>query len=87
MVGLIAVLVLGPKELPKAMRGMAKVTRQARKLASEFQVHINELIREADMQDVRKQIRAMKDEYGDVSRKLNPVAQIAPELKKAKQEI
>ena len=53
----LAVLVLGPKELPQAMRTIAKVVRKVRGLASEFQGHVNEIVREAELDDVRKSVQ------------------------------
>ena len=55
IVGLVMILVLGPKELPHAMRNIARFMRKARRLASEFQGHMDDLVREADLDDVRKQ--------------------------------
>ena len=57
VVGLVAVLVLGPKELPQAMRTFAKAIRKIRSLGSEFQDHINEMVREAELEEVRKQVQ------------------------------
>jgi len=56
LVALVAVLVLGPKELPQAMRALGRFTRRARRLASEFQVHVNDLIREAELDDVKRSV-------------------------------
>jgi sec-independent protein translocase protein TatB len=56
LIGLVAVIALGPKELPQAMRTLGRFTRQARKLAGEFQGHVNELIREAELDEVKKSV-------------------------------
>ena len=56
LIGLVAVLALGPKELPQAMRALGRFTRQARKLAGEFQGHVNELMREAEIEEVRQSV-------------------------------
>lgn len=62
IVGLMMILVLGPKELPHAMRTIARFMRKARRLASEFQGHMDDLVREADLDDVRKTVTALKNE-------------------------
>jgi sec-independent protein translocase protein TatB len=54
VVALIALIVIGPKELPNAMRSLAKWTRKARSLAREFQSGIDEMVREADLDEARK---------------------------------
>jgi sec-independent protein translocase protein TatB len=50
---------LGPKELPNALRTASQWMRAARKLAGEFQSGVNEIIREADLEDARKQLQGM----------------------------
>jgi len=56
VVALIALIVIGPKELPQAMRMAAKWVRKARGLAREFQSGVDEMIREAELDDARKAI-------------------------------
>jgi sec-independent protein translocase protein TatB len=62
IVALVALLVLGPKELPNALRTASSWMRAARKLAGEFQSGVNEIIREADLEDARKQISGLNTE-------------------------
>ena len=54
VIALIALIVIGPKELPQAMRAASKWVRKARALAREFQSGVDEMIREADLEDARK---------------------------------
>ena len=54
VVGVVALVVLGPKELPNALRTVSNLTKTARKLAGEFQSGINEIVREAELEDARK---------------------------------
>ncbi len=54
VIALIALVVIGPKELPNAMRIVAKWARKARTLAREFQSGVDDMIREADLDDARK---------------------------------
>ena len=61
IVGLILVLVLGPKELPHAMRTIARFMRKARRLAGEFQGHMDEIVREADLDEVGKAVTSIKN--------------------------
>ena len=56
------ILVLGPKELPHAMRTIARYMRKARRLASEFQGHMDDLVREADLDEVRKTVTSIKNQ-------------------------
>lgn len=69
LVGVIAVLILGPKELPKAMRTMAKWVRKARLLAGDFQRHIDDVVREAELEDLRTE--ANKLAHQDLGKKID----------------
>lgn len=60
VVGLVALLVIGPKELPNALRTFSRWMKQARKLASEFQGGINDIIREADLEDAKKAVQSVR---------------------------
>jgi sec-independent protein translocase protein TatB len=60
VVALIALIVMGPKELPKAMRSLAKWTQKARSMAREFQSGIDDMVREADLEDARKAVDSAK---------------------------
>ncbi len=60
VIALIALMVIGPKELPNAMRIVAKWARKARSLAREFQSGVDDMIREADLDDARKAFDATK---------------------------
>jgi sec-independent protein translocase protein TatB len=54
--GAIALVVIGPKDLPKALRTAGIMVRRARGLAREFHNSIDDMIREAELDEVRKKI-------------------------------
>ena len=58
LVALVALLVLGPKELPNALRTVALWVRKARKLAREFQSGVDELVREAELDEAKKTLQS-----------------------------
>ncbi|MHA1151375.1 MAG: Sec-independent protein translocase protein TatB [Alphaproteobacteria bacterium] len=60
VIALIALVVIGPNELPKAMRSLAKWTRKARSMAREFQSGIDDMVREADLDEARKAVESAK---------------------------
>lgn len=76
----LAVIILGPKELPTAMRTIARWVKRIRGLAREFQGHLDDVVREAELQEVRdglnkarhmdigKEIEKTVDPTGDFSR-------------------
>jgi sec-independent protein translocase protein TatB len=61
LVGVVALIVIGPKELPRVMRTVGQVVGRMRKMANEFQQQFNEAMREAELEDVKKELAAMND--------------------------
>ena len=55
-----ALIVVGPKDLPRLMRGLGKFIAQARGLAREFQAGFEQMAREAELDDLRKEVEALK---------------------------
>src|ERR1044072_6091840 len=60
IIAVVALVVLGPKELPNALRTVSMLMKNARKLAGEFQSGVNEIIREADLEDARKKLQEVQ---------------------------
>jgi sec-independent protein translocase protein TatB len=79
VVGAVALIVIGPKDLPKALRTFGNTIGKVRRMAGEFQSQFAEAVREAELDDVRKQIQGVNDSV----RSLNPVENIRSELKSA----
>ena len=82
VIGLVAVLVLGPKELPQAMRTMARMMRKMRSLTSELQGHINEVVREAELDEVRQSIQKLSTTNlaAEVTKAVDPTGELTAEL-------
>ena len=59
LIGAVALIVIGPKDLPKVMRVMGQWTRKARLLANEFQSNFDEMVRSAELDEVRRQVQAV----------------------------
>ncbi len=57
LVALIALVVVGPKQLPTALRTVTQVVRKGRSLANEFRRSFDEVVREAELDDIRDQVR------------------------------
>jgi sec-independent protein translocase protein TatB len=59
LIGLVAVVVIGPKDLPRAMRIVGQWTGKMRRMAGEFQRQFNQALKEAELDDVRKDVEAI----------------------------
>jgi sec-independent protein translocase protein TatB len=56
LIGIVALIVIGPKELPTVMRSLGQWTRKIRSMAADFQNQFHEAMREAEMADLKKQV-------------------------------
>ena len=57
LIGVVALVFIGPKDLPKALRVAGFWVRKARTLSREFQSSIDQMIREADLDEIRRDIK------------------------------
>jgi sec-independent protein translocase protein TatB len=54
LIGVVALIAIGPKDMPAAIRTVSSMIKKARRMAAEFQTHVDEMVREADLGDVKK---------------------------------
>ena len=57
LIGIVALVVIGPKDLPRALRVAGFWVRKARTLSREFQSSVDQMIREAELEEVREDLK------------------------------
>lgn len=63
----LALMVIGPADLPKAMYGLGKAMRKMRMMSRAFQDSVDELMREAEIEDIKKEAQnAQKNLIEDI---------------------
>jgi sec-independent protein translocase protein TatB len=85
LVAVVALIVIGPKDLPNVLRQVGRWTRKARELAGEFQRGVDDMMRESELADLktqvekatdpnqlRREIEKTVDPTGDIARSLEP---------------
>ena len=74
VIGVVTVVVLGPKELPRAIRTVTGLVRKARLMAFEFQRGVDEMVRESELDELRQQAEDLvhKDIGAEVKRTIDP---------------
>lgn len=60
VIAVAALIFIGPKDMPVAIKSVTGMIRKARRMASEFQTHVDELVREADLSEVRDQLSELR---------------------------
>jgi sec-independent protein translocase protein TatB len=83
VIAVVALVVIGPKDLPRVMRTVGQWTRRARAIAREFQGSLDQMVREAELDEVKRhidratsfnvenEIRRTIDPTGDLQRSLD----------------
>jgi sec-independent protein translocase protein TatB len=59
VIGIVALIAIGPKELPGALRALGQWTGKIRRMAGEFQSQFQEAMREAELADLKKEVDDM----------------------------
>ena len=87
LIGAVALIVIGPKELPTVLRAVGQWMTKLRRMANEFQGQFQEAIREAEMADLKKEVDEMTDKakgyanfdpIGDVKKEIESISNPAP---------
>src|SRR5438552_6488187 len=56
LIAIVALVVIGPKELPGLLRTWGKWMAQMRGMAAEFRGHVDEMVRQSELDEVKKQL-------------------------------
>lgn len=79
LLGIVALIVVGPKDLPLMMRKLGQWMAQAKKMANEFKGAFDDIARQAELDELRQEIESLKKE--------NQLDQAMTDLKDAEKEI
>jgi sec-independent protein translocase protein TatB len=74
LIGLVGLLVVGPKELPLLMRKAGQWMNKMRGMAADFRATFDEMARQAELDELRKEVEALRHS--------NPLTEIRDELSK-----
>jgi sec-independent protein translocase protein TatB len=61
IVGVVALIAIGPKELPAVLRNVGRWIGTIRRMKAEFQSQFQEVLREAEMEDLKKHAEDLND--------------------------
>lgn len=59
LIAAVALIVIGPKDLPRMLYTLGKWTRRARAVTREFQSHIDQMMREAELDELQRQAQSL----------------------------
>ncbi len=82
IIGVVALIVIGPKELPRVLRQVGQAVGRLRRMATEFQGQFMEAMKEADLQDIKDEL-AKVGSHADLDVHFDPARDIQRELTSA----
>lgn len=88
VIALIALIVIGPKDLPKTMKTVAQWMRKAKSLTREFQSGFDEMVREAELEDARKALESTRggNLQRTISNAIDPDDEVGGEVRAVERE-
>lgn len=83
VIAVVALVVIGPKELPGLLRTWGKWMAQMRGMAAEFRGHVDEMVRQSELDEVKKQLETT---HGLDLQSLDPTQQIKSHIQEGMAE-
>jgi sec-independent protein translocase protein TatB len=74
IIGMVALIAIGPKELPGVLRALGQMMGKVRRMASDFQAQFQEAMREAEMADIKKELDAISDAAPKIDAPFDPAS-------------
>ncbi len=62
LIAVVALIVVGPRDLPRMMRQAGRMAAKAKSMAAEFTAAFDQMARETEMEELRKEIDALKND-------------------------
>jgi sec-independent protein translocase protein TatB len=85
IIAVVAILVVGPRELPRMLRTIGGFMGQMRRMAGDFQKQFNDAIRETELDDLKRGIDSVRsaNPLNKIKDDLNPLKQAGDSMRKA----
>ena len=86
IIGIVALIVIGPKELPGVLRTIGQAMTKLRRMAAEFQGQFQEAMREAEIADLKKEVDELTEKakgYAD----FDPIGEVRKDFESTQQQI
>ncbi len=79
IVAVLGIIIIGPKDLPRAVRAVRRMLRKARNLTRDFQDGLDDVIREAELDDVKEQVEKASrfDAAREIENAIDPTGDLA----------
>jgi sec-independent protein translocase protein TatB len=86
LIGVVALIFIGPKELPGVLRTLGQWMAKIRRMAGDFQNQFHDAMREAELADLKKEVDEMAAHAANYSN-FDPLADVRKEMETAQRDI
>ncbi len=92
VLAVVAIIVVGPKDLPRMLRSLGRIIGQLKRTAGEFRSQFDEALRETELQDLKNQVEGvgninpLEDIKREVTSSLEPLEDIPQSIENAGKE-
>ncbi len=83
IIGVVALVVIGPKELPGVLRQVGSAVSRLRRMASEFQGQFMDAMRESELEELRKSVETVADPIGHI----DPLSDVRGQLDTVRHDV
>jgi sec-independent protein translocase protein TatB len=80
LIAVVSLIVIGPKDLPVVLRQVGRWTRKAREMAADFQHGVDEMVRDSELDDIKKQVAKVAQPSllrAEIDKALDPTGEMA----------
>jgi sec-independent protein translocase protein TatB len=83
VIAIVMIVVVGPKDLPNMLRTLGRTTAKLRAMAGDFQKQFNDALKEAELDDVKKSVDALRglNPTAEIKKQLNPFEKAAADVR------
>ncbi|WP_336056615.1 Sec-independent protein translocase protein TatB [Nitratireductor sp. CH_MIT9313-5] len=83
VVAIVLIVVVGPKDLPRVLRGFGRTTSKIRSMAGEFRQQFDEALREAELEDVQSLVKDARklDPRNEIKKHLSPLEEAGKDVR------
>lgn len=83
VIAVVMIVVVGPKDLPKMLRAFGRTTAKLRSMAGDFQRQFNEALKEAELDEVKQSVDALRslNPANEIKKQLNPFEKAAADVR------
>jgi sec-independent protein translocase protein TatB len=82
VIGIVALIAIGPKELPTVLRTLGQWMGKVRRMANEFQSQFNEALREAEFADLKKHADEISTSVSEIGQ-IDPIGDVQKDVEDA----